>query len=175
MAEKPHCLACDTPSTCRAHEECLDGNMPKKVAPLSAGAVPKLPVVAWQAADFGSSFISQRAWENNWFYLEAYTIPLTPHTPAQATIAAQAAEIERLKRERDAAFAMSRCECSPDECCANLVALKAKQVADVEAVMRLADKYAEQYAAQFATRCPIGTYHRAAREALRSHLTKDRL
>lgn len=32
------------------------------------------------------------------------------------------AEIERLTKERDAAFAMSRCECGTDESCANLVA-----------------------------------------------------
>lgn len=32
------------------------------------------------------------------------------------------AEIERLTNERDAAFAMSRCECGTDEACANLVA-----------------------------------------------------
>ena len=32
-------------------------------------------------------------------------------------------ENERLTRERDAAFRMSRCECGPDECCANLVKL----------------------------------------------------
>jgi hypothetical protein len=33
------------------------------------------------------------------------------------------AENERLTRERDEAFRMSRCECGPDECCANLVKL----------------------------------------------------
>ena len=31
-------------------------------------------------------------------------------------------EIERLTNERDAAFAMSRCECGTDEACTNLVA-----------------------------------------------------
>lgn len=31
-------------------------------------------------------------------------------------------EIERLRRERDAAFSLSRCECGTDECCRNLVA-----------------------------------------------------
>lgn len=31
--------------------------------------------------------------------------------------------IEELERERDAAFAMSRCECEANECCASLVKL----------------------------------------------------
>lgn len=31
-------------------------------------------------------------------------------------------EIERLRAERDAAFAMSRCECDTDEACTNLIA-----------------------------------------------------
>lgn len=41
--------------------------------------------------------------------------PLCRHDEAMA-------EIERLTKERDAAFAMSRCECGTDEACANLVA-----------------------------------------------------
>lgn len=34
---------------------------------------------------------------------------------------AMQADIDRLKAERDAAFAMSKCECETNECCANLV------------------------------------------------------
>ena len=42
---------------------------------------------------------------------------------AQAAWEALKAENARLTRERDEAFRMSRCECGPDECCANLVKL----------------------------------------------------
>lgn len=50
--------------------------------------------------------------------LESYSpaaIPLCRHDEAMA-------EIDGLTKERDAAFAMSRCECGTDEACANLVA-----------------------------------------------------
>lgn len=50
--------------------------------------------------------------------LESYNpaaIPLCRHDEAMA-------EIDGLTKERDAAFAMSRCECGTDEACANLVA-----------------------------------------------------
>lgn len=40
-----------------------------------------------------------------------------------ATLTETEASVERLRAERDAAFKMSRCECGPDECCANLVRL----------------------------------------------------
>lgn len=140
MAEKPYCLSCDTSAACHAANKCLDGNMPKKASPLSAGAVPELPIVAWE----------------NWNkYTGECWGPLTPQAPAQATIAAQAAEIGRLKRERDK--------------------LKAKQVADVEAVMRLADVYAKAAAEYQYDSTGLTEMERdAAREALRSHLTKDR-
>lgn len=36
------------------------------------------------------------------------------------------AEIERLKSERDASFAMSRCECGTDEACANMASYRAE-------------------------------------------------
>jgi hypothetical protein len=36
------------------------------------------------------------------------------------------AVIARLEAERDAAFKMSRCECGPEECCANLAKLHAE-------------------------------------------------
>ena len=53
--------------------------------------------------------------------------------PAAALI-----EIDRLKAERDAAFAMSRCECGPDECCANLVRLH-KEIANLREYCRQCD------------------------------------
>lgn len=48
---------------------------------------------------------------------------MTEITPsfAQAEIAERDLEIKQLKRERDAAFGMSSCQCSHDECCYNLV------------------------------------------------------
>ena len=47
------------------------------------------------------------------------------------------AEVARLTEERDAAFAMSRCECSSDEACANLVAASR----EVEALREDAERY----------------------------------
>lgn len=41
-------------------------------------------------------------------------------TPVYCALLLMCDEIELLRKERDAAFAMSRCECGPDECCANL-------------------------------------------------------
>lgn len=41
----------------------------------------------------------------------------------------------RLLAERDAAFKMSRCECGPDECCANLVRLH-KEIARLQGLLR---------------------------------------
>lgn len=53
------------------------------------------------------------AWCKNSFELRSIT--LCRHDEAMA-------EIDGLTKERDAAFAMSRCECGTDEACANLVA-----------------------------------------------------
>ena len=39
----------------------------------------------------------------------------------EALKVARLAEVDRLRNERDAAFAMSRCECETNECCANLM------------------------------------------------------
>lgn len=44
-----------------------------------------------------------------------------------------ASEVERLTAERDAAFAMSKCECGTDEACANLGRLHA----EVEALRKV--------------------------------------
>jgi hypothetical protein len=84
-------------------------------------------------------------------------------------------QVARLERERDAAFAMSRCECAPDECCANLVASKAAPL-DVERAMELADEWVVGaiHAALAANTGHISLADPdAAREALRLHLTKE--
>ena len=57
---------------------------------------------------------------------------------AQAAWHALNSENERLTRERNEAFRMSRCECGPDECCANLVKLHeeiARLNGDVESLL----------------------------------------
>jgi hypothetical protein len=41
-------------------------------------------------------------------------------------------DLERMRAERDAAFAMSKCECDAHECCFNLVA-KDKEIARLRA------------------------------------------
>ena len=77
------------------------------------GAAAKLPVVASMrkgctAADdplHNVFFVPSD--HRNW-------VNLTPHAPAQAQLDALRAEVARLTKERDAAFAMSRCECSAD-------------------------------------------------------------
>ena len=53
----------------------------------------------------------------------SYIKPLTTAVVLATEYDALKAENERLTRERDEAFRMSRCECGPDECCANLVKL----------------------------------------------------
>ncbi len=47
-------------------------------------------------------------------------------------------EVERLTAERDAAFAMSRCECATDEACANLAQLRAEVAGLREALHSIA-------------------------------------
>lgn len=42
------------------------------------------------------------------------------------------ARVAELEAKQDAVFRMSKCECGPEECCANLVALH-KRVAEIEA------------------------------------------
>lgn len=138
----------------------------------AGGAV--LPVVAWQHSENGGSFVSDYAKTMNsaqeWPMY--YSIALTPHAPAQATIDELRAEVERLTRERDEAREhLARCEgllavsLKSDENSARR-ALKAKQI-DVDAVMRLAEKYAMSGS-------PIYMPSDAAREALRAEITKDR-
>ena len=53
-------------------------------------------------------------------------------------LAAARRQKERLREERDAAFAMSKCECGPDECCANLVRLHRDLAAAREALQKIA-------------------------------------
>lgn len=99
---------------------------------------------------------------------------------AQATIAALSAEIERLKeaiqemteQKDDAVLLWATCREQKDALRGELAALKAKQVADVEAVMRLADVYARESGKN--NEYDNEYQAKAAREALRSHLTKDR-
>lgn len=156
--------------------------------PLSAGVVPELPVVAKQYAERNSFGLDQAGG-----YHMRHRMAMTSEglhskgdiadelgwrdqqiDTAQAIIAAQAAELERLKRERDEAVAEAKeIRARWNDAENEFAALKAKQVADVEAVMRLAD------ALSMANRMynqGRGTLGEAldAREALRSHLTKDR-
>ena len=65
---------------------------------------------------------------------------------AQAAWEALKAENERLTRERDEAFRMSRCECGPDECCANLVQLHAENARLRDALVNLLDNSPVEYA-----------------------------
>ncbi len=58
-------------------------------------------------------------------YKDGYT-KSQMHAHAAAVTAAKDAEIARLTAERDAAFAMSRCECATDEACAELAKLRAE-------------------------------------------------
>lgn len=75
--------------------------------------------------------------------LESYNpaaIPLCRHDEAMA-------EIDGLTKERDAAFAMSRCECGTDEACANLVAKDGeieRLQAEVDRLQRLFTQAGEQ-------------------------------
>lgn len=102
-------------------------------AGLSVGEV--LPIVAWQDGDFVQSEQPVDLCSGD----ASAWIPLTLHAPAQATIVAQAAEIERLTRERDAAWgeaveireAWNKAE---DE-------IAAQKVADIDEVMRLAGEW----------------------------------
>lgn len=62
---------------------------------------------------------------------------ITPHIVLDILTASESnqvdtlkAELEAVKKERDAALKMSLCECAADECCANLVA-KDDQIAKV--------------------------------------------
>lgn len=172
-------------------------------SPLSAGAVPELPVVAKVSdlillirervmVDFG-------AVNQEWLVLRS---------DAQATIHAQAAEIERLKRERDelndarnaaierSNFMLAATRDAQDVAfLANdrwaaiqreLEALKAKQVAEAEAVLQAGDPMSNvmfslaQRPNERITSAECKTFKSlqvkwdAAREALRATLTKDR-
>lgn len=81
----------------------------------------ELKIVAWtNEAQLG--FMADTKWSGipmaMWGERECYAQPdiaLCRHDEAMA-------EIERMTNERDAAFAMSRCECGTDEACTNLVA-----------------------------------------------------
>ena len=64
---------------------------------------------------------------------------------AQAAWEALKAENERLTRERDEAFRMSRCECGPDECCANLVKLHEENARLRDALVNLLDNSPVEY------------------------------
>ena len=56
-------------------------------------------------------------------------------------------QLERLTAERDAAFKMSKCECGPEECCANLVKAWAERDvarnAALEEAARLCDSWGD--------------------------------
>lgn len=56
------------------------------------------------------------------------------------------AENATLRAERDAAFAMSKCECGADEACANLARLRADMAEIRKATIEEAAKVAEGYA-----------------------------
>lgn len=64
-----------------------------------AEALPTLPVVAWQGSEGAHTFISDVAKNANSAALwsRIYSIPLTPHAPAEATIVALRAEVEQWK------------------------------------------------------------------------------
>lgn len=170
-------------------------------APLLAGAAPELPVVAWceltqggQIAYFDGRPMVMPGPVGN----DCHPHAMTQHAPAQATIAAQAAEIERLKRERDALlkdeasepYAWFRQDGSEtgvltlrkdfESHAANYPhmrftpvwstprkSIKAKQVADVEEVMRLADRMMRASWAEG----DRGTDFEAAREAFRAAIS----
>lgn len=168
-----------------------------RTAPPEAAA---LPVVAWRIKHPSEpGMIGHYPWS----YSERATQrvlgydaeALTPHAPAQATIRAQAAEIERLKLlviqgERGRAQA-ARAEhvyreaeklltLNERDLHAEIAALKAKQVAEADEVMRLADAMADAaawagyYRDDSSTKKEFSTKLVAAREALRAALTKDR-
>jgi hypothetical protein len=88
-------------------------------------------------------------------YVAAVIAALTPRAPAQAKLDALREEVARLTKERDAAFAMSRCECSADEACANLVKLQAElaalkaQPTDVDALAALSQPDEARDAARY--------------------------
>jgi hypothetical protein len=161
--------------------------------PLSAGAVPELPVVdQWEWLPQASPPTRPEGFEE----VEPVSIG------AQATIALQAAEIERLTRERDEALqkvALAKTVCDEymkrhdelavrfDDLDAELESLKAKQVAEADEVMRLAEAFAQassdlDESIRSRSRTPrmvnrhdlrVHVAYKAAREALRAFLTKD--
>lgn len=61
-----------------------------------------------------------------------------------AALRDQDAEIARLTRQRDEAFAMSKCECAQDECCANLVRWK-DRAEQAEALLREALPFCDTF------------------------------
>ena len=67
--------------------------------------------------------------------------------------------VERLTAERDAAFAMSKCECSPDEACANLVRLTAER---------------DEASRQMGVACAQQFYFQADRDALQTDAARYR-
>lgn len=143
------------------------------VAGLSVGPVSNMPVVVTIERMTGRA-------ELRWFHDAAFDLSpglyaLTPRAPAQAIIDALHAEVARLERERDQwqmeyRFMQSQSAES-----------KAKQVADVETVMRLVDAYTDlrlERQVGNAEGLPVdrkqNTFEsNAAREALRAYLTKD--
>lgn len=70
-------------------------------------------------------------------------IPSCPPNGDAQALMALAAEVRKLREERDAAFAMSRCECETNECCANLMRYRDA----LEAVADLAGWHSDDEAA----------------------------
>jgi len=95
----------------------------------------QLPIVAWRRF---SHITGWNFWGDEEAAPGASTAEdLTPHAPAQSALDELRREVERLTQERDAAFAMSKCECSADEACANLAAARR----EVEALRADAERY----------------------------------
>lgn len=105
-------------------------------------------------------------------------VALTPHAPAQAIIERLTRELQEMTDDRDSWLQQA------DDRCADALrfakeadALKAKQVADIDEVMRLADAYADAaswtgyYSNDSAAKNDAIDDCAAAREALRSGLT----
>lgn len=135
-------------------------------APLSAGAVPELPVVGWTIPNF-ALYVCDAV--KRLGQAPGCEVPLTPHAPAQATIDALRADLKEVCEL--GLWRKSEMERLTKE----LAALKAKQVAEVDEVMRLADAMGRHYADWVTS--GLGRtlmLHNAAREALLAALTKDR-
>lgn len=152
------CTTCRTPSACSTYNECLAAPTP------ATGAAAELPVVGY-AIRKSDHFVwadtrKGRPFAKVWravVYADDAQSQLDALHEEVARLKLQALsdngqwieEVARLTKERDATFAMSRCECSADEACANIAKLQAElaalkaQPTDVDALMALADEYAE--------------------------------